>query len=157
MSLAAAGCDPQATWAKTDGTDGPGVTVGTMAYSPSGGIYGAVQASGAMASQRLVAIEANYQAELASSGAGLIHGAMLGVTETAFANDDFGWVKIWGLAECRAGGASSAGAALTPHSVAGEAASATANTPQSLGIHAVDALTDNNVGTIQLCFPLNRA
>ena len=79
------------------------------------------------------------------------------MTETDFANDDFGWVQIWGLAECRAGGASSAGSALTPHSVAGEVADATDNTPQSLGIHAVDALTDNNVGTIQLCFPLNRA
>ena len=86
-------------------------------FAGSGGMYIAVHPSGAMAAQRLASIEANYQAELASSGAGLVHGTALGVTETDFANEDFGWVQVRGLAEFRDGGASSAGSALTPHSL----------------------------------------
>ena len=47
--FAATGCNPSEKWSKTDGTDGPGVSVGTLAYSPDGGMYLCVKADGAIA------------------------------------------------------------------------------------------------------------
>ena len=125
------------------------------AHSPSGGLWCYVQANGAITDHRLVMIGAGFQARVVTSGS-LVHGSRLGATLESFNDNEYGWVQIWGPASVAGGGTVSAGAALTlDASDSGRVITATTNTPQTLGLHANEALVNGTNGPVQLNFPVN--
>ena len=116
-----------------------------------------VQASGAITANNAAQIEAGFQADMVDS-AGQTEGSAIGIASTAFADDEYGWLQVFGLAEGRAGASTTAGASLQLDATAdGRLIPATVDTPQILGLICVDVLADNGVGTVQLNWPVIRA
>ena len=163
MSLAAFGCNPDLRYSPPARGESlnVGFEPGTIGSSPSGQMCVFVQADGAIDADRLIAIEAGYRARQRTS-ATIVHGSRLGVATEAFADDEYGWLVVWGEAQVNAAADVSAGNALNLHaSSAGDVQPATANTPEILGIHAttavdVSAQADDRI-TATLAFPVNRA
>ena len=163
MSLAATGCNPDHRWTISSGLiggDNPtsAVALGTLGYSNDGGLFVCIQAGGAISVNKLISIQAGWQG-LQRDNADIIHGTRLGVSTDAFADNEYGWLQVFGTAQVKAGAAVTAGAALNldgseTGDVINDAAQAT---PSILGIHAVAAIADNAIGAAQLIFPVNRA
>ena len=150
MSLAAIGCNPLATTVEADHA------LGSIGYSPAGGLYVYVQAGNACAVNKLCAIEPGYQL-LQRDSADAHQGASLGATEVAFANDDYGWAKVWGIANLTAGGAITAGMGLAlDASETGDVVNGTSNEPQIIGAMPLAAIADNATGGVQLAWPVLR-
>ena len=155
MSLAAMGCNPDVRWENV--TDPQAVTIGTIGYSPPHGLFVCVQANGAIGANFLCGIEPGWQAQQGDD-ADITKGVSLGASTAAFADDEYGWLQVWGLAEVTANGTVSAGGVLQLDGAEeGEVVAGTAASPEILGAHAVDALSNGNVGTVQLLFPVYRA
>ena len=131
MSLAALGCNPM------DTRDTPLAALGTIAYSPNYGLFVYVQAASAIVANTLLSIEAGFQA-IARDSADIIHGTSMGASHTAFADEDYGWLQIFGLASLRAGtGGVTAGNVVNLHaSEVGEIIDGSDATPEILGIHS---------------------
>ena len=152
MALAVAGVDPRKGNCKGGSSDS-----GTMGFSTGGGVYTYVRAAGVITGRHMVSIEANFDADLVDSS-GQVHGTMYGLSEATFADNEYGWLKVWGLGDCRYGGTVTAGAALTlDGSDDGKLIAATVATPQVIGLHAVVAGINNNYRQVQLTFPKNRS
>ena len=160
MSLAAIGCNPDFRWTIVSSVvagDNPdhAQPVGTLAYSPSGGLFVAVQAGNTIAANLLATIEAGFRARSRDS-ADAVKGCSMGATTAIISNNEYGWVQVWGMAELRADDAVTAGGGLSLDTTEeGELIPAgTANSPGIAGAVAVDAISANGVGTVQLTFPL---
>ena len=149
MTIAAVGCDPSRV------TTDKEMRLGVIGYSPSGGLWCYVQANGAITDNRLVMIAAGFQARDVDS-ADLVHGTRLGASLVHFADNDYGWLQIWGTGSVAGGAAVAANLALTlDATAAGRVIGAAATGPQILGLHSNEALTDGMNGSVQLNFPLN--
>lgn len=162
MSLAALGCNPNHRWTISSGVAGgdnptSAVALGSLGYSNDGGIFVCVQASGAIGANKLISIQPGWQA-IQRDSADIVHGTSLGASSDAFADDEYGWLQIFGVAALTAGAAVGAGVALQLDAAeTGDVIPATAATPECLGVHAIAAIADNAVGNCQLTFPVNRA
>ena len=159
MSLAALGCNPDLRYSPPaeDESLNIGFEPGTIGYSKSGQMCVFVQADGAIGANKLVEIKAGFQADMGDS-ADIVHGSRLGASTAAFADNEYGWLVIWGEASLTAGGAIGAGVPLTLDTAEeGDVIAATAATPEILGLHANAAINDNAVGVCTLTFPVNRA
>ena len=102
--FAALGCNPNARWTvdltnpaqpKIEG-DNPGsaTALGTLAYSPDGGMFLCVQADGAIAEGDLCQIENGFQIDQATTASPL--GSIIGVATAVFANNEYGWLQVFG-------------------------------------------------------------
>lgn len=154
MSLAAMGCNPDDRWTISNNViagDNPdhAAALGTLAFSPAGQMCVCVQADGAVGANKLAAIEAGWQADQV---AGTQNGARLGAATAAFADNEYGWLVVWGNATLTAGGAIAAGASLKlDTSETGDVVSQTDG--HATGMHANVAIADNATGSCQLMFP----
>ena len=137
----------------------PEFDLGQLGASASDGtkIYQYVQANGAMAVNKVAQIQANYQAVVSTTEQ---IGASLGVTKVAFADNDYGWVQVFGQARVRTGQSFTTAQALHVNLDTGEAGDlqrGTAATPEILGMYYTASVTDNTNGTVQMSFPILRA
>lgn len=165
MSLGLLGCNPDHRWTvEHEGTasqrivgDNPtsAVALGTIGYSPSGQMCVCVQADGALGKNKLVAIEHGWQADL-QDDATIASGVRMGATTDDFADNEYGWVVIWGDADLTAGGTITAGANLCLDATEdGDVVPNTGNTAaKCVGVQANEAIADNAVGSCQLTFPV---
>ena len=133
--------------------------VGQLGASADDGtkIYQYVQASGSMGKNKVAQIRPNYQAVVSTTER---PGASLGVTEVAFANNEYGWLQVFGQAVGMAGGTISTAQAVALNldsAEAGDIVPGTLATPEILGMFAVSAISNNATGTLQLNFPILRA
>ena len=137
----------------------PAFDVGTFGASASDGTraYIYVRASGAIAVNKVAQIRANYQAVVSTTEQ---VGASLGVASAAFADNEYGWLQVFGQATGTAGGSISAAQAVALNldaSEAGDIMAGTVATPEILGMFATAAIANNATGTLQLNFPILRA
>lgn len=86
------GCNP--TQREDSLADLGGVALGSMGYSDDGGMFIAVQADGAIAEGDLVQIENGFQIDQATTSSPL--GSIIAVATAAFANNEYGWVQVYG-------------------------------------------------------------
>ena len=98
MSLAALGCDPTATGDSL--SDIGDVALGTLGYSPAGGLYIAVQADGAIAAAEICTLEPNF--EIDQGDENTVVGATLCIPQVAIADDAYGWALIFGSGKVQA-------------------------------------------------------
>ena len=159
MSLAALGCNPDLRYASAEEVTRFGIRPGTIGYSQSGQLCIAVQADGAIEANHLVEIKPGFQADQGDS-ADITHGTRLGASTAAFADDEYGWLVIWGEASLTFQADTGAGVPLNLHaSDEGAVIAATAATPEILGLHnnaSVD-VSEEATGVCTLAFPVNRA
>ena len=97
--LAALGCNPSHTWTFADGKAGgdnpaSAMPLGTLAYSPDGGLYRCVEAAAAITQYATCGIKGAWKAEV--STASLAVGARCGVAQAAIANGARGWLLVDG-------------------------------------------------------------
>ena len=160
MSLAALGCNPDHRWTVSSvgkiAGDNPGsaVGLGTIGYSPSAQMCVCVQAAGAVGANKTASIEAGWQADQGDQ-ADVTAGTMLGAATAAFADNEYGWLVIWGNATVTAGGAIAAGNNLSLDTTeTGDLIPSTGTgTANAVGIHALAAIADNATGLAQFTFP----
>ena len=136
MSLLSMGCDPNQKWTKADGSDGPGVGVGALAYSPRNGLFVCVQANEAIAQYASSLITGNWRLrehDLTDDAA--ISGALC-FPQIALADDDYGWGLVWGNGFGIAAVAITAGATLYANTTEGRLS----DTAAALHLHGVHAI-----------------
>ena len=108
------------------------------------------RAQGAITVSHVAVLEANWRANMVD-GADDIIGQAAGVATTAFADDEYGWLQVYGLAEVRSDDAVAAESrGGLDGTVPGQLAASATN---MLGIIVVDAISANGVGTVQLTYP----
>ena len=159
--LAALGCNPQHKWTITGvgqaakvGGENPqnAVRLGTLGYSPDGGLYRCVQAAAAIDQYALVAFQPGYRVELATNTQEA--GQSYGVPQVALANGEYGWALVDG--EGRINVTNAAVAASNYASVSGTngrvVAGASANNVAGI-IMAADAGTATRSIPCQVMFP----
>ena len=101
MSLAALGCNPSFTWtvnsAGVAGGDNPdhAQAVGTLAFSPSGGMYVCIKAMGTLAKGAFTLLKGRFEAQPAST-ARATHAFSCAIPQIAIADNDYGWGLVWG-------------------------------------------------------------
>ena len=95
MSLAALGCDPEQTWTEADGTDGPGIGLGTIGYSPVGGMYLCVQAKAAISQYAACILQDTFRANPVTTTNGDMGGTIC-IPQVALANHSYGWGLVAG-------------------------------------------------------------
>jgi len=121
--------------------------LGTLADGPAGTQYAYVQANGA--------IIANSGVKLAQSGTAAydvvyttdIADQLFGVAEEAFADNEYGWVCVKGVTQCRLTDATAAGSRLVPSAADGILALAAA-TDLAGAKTAVSLTSDANSDTV---------
>ena len=97
--------------------------LGTVQWSEDGKAYVFVQANGAITGDGYVcSIDESYQAVMTDTdtAATVAEGQMVGVAETDFANDDYGWLQIFGACGVRSEQAALANSKLGPTADAGQ-------------------------------------
>lgn len=101
--LAALGCNPAHKWTITGvgqaakvGGENPqnAVRLGTLGYSPDGGLYRCVQAAEAVEAYALASFRPGYRVGLATNGAEA--GESYGIPQVALANGEYGWALVDG-------------------------------------------------------------
>ena len=122
MALAALGCNPTATGDSLD--DIGGVALGTLAFSPAGGMYIAVKADGAIAQYDACVMEGGYAIDQLNAGAADI-GNVICIPQVAIADDEYGWALIFGTGTARAGAAVAVGGQVSAHATDGRLDDAT--------------------------------
>ena len=117
------GANVTETWTSTTLlTDGDGHALGNR-LSKAGKEYVFVQANGAITGDGyVVSIDEAYQAVMVDTdtAATVTEGDSIGVAETAFADNDYGWVQIYGAAGVRTAASSAANTRLGPTATAGQ-------------------------------------
>lgn len=93
MSLAALGCNPQHKG--TSLADIGNVRLGTLAYSPDGGLYMAVRARGAVTAYTACTIRSNLDVAHCDSGDDDV-GWSYCIPQVALADDEYGWGLVFG-------------------------------------------------------------
>ena len=102
MSIAFLGCNPEQRWADSDKQYAP--KLGTIGASDDGGLFMAVHADGTIAVNRICRVINNYEAAAADQANRAI-GNALGVATSAFADNEYGWIQVYGIATGLAGAA----------------------------------------------------
>ncbi len=103
--------------------EGKGLNLGDRASTPDGKVYVYVQANGAITGDGyVVSIDESYQAVMTDTdtAATVAEGQSIGVAEVAFADDDYGWVQIYGACGVRSEQDALANAKLGPTADAGQ-------------------------------------
>jgi hypothetical protein len=112
------GFDATATQSST--LEGKTLNVGTRTLDGSGNEYVYVQASGAITGAGYVCTyDETYQAAMVSTSndAG---GALVGIPQVAFADNDYGWLMVKGTTNIRVAASAAADAALNTTGTAGQ-------------------------------------
>ena len=107
MSLAALGCNPEHKGATL--ADIGGAALGTLAYSPPGGLYIAIRAAGAIGQYDPCFMEGGYDIDQVATGATHV-GKPVCIPQVALADNEYGWALIAGDGLCQTDGALVAGA-----------------------------------------------
>ena len=90
--FAAMGCNPQQ---KSDSLDDiGGARLGTLAYSPDGGMYMAIRAGAAITQYDLCQIEGNFDINRGLAADSV--GSSYCVPQIALSDDDYGWGLVFG-------------------------------------------------------------
>lgn len=122
--FAALGCNPD--FKSTTLSDFGGVPLGTLAYSPGGGIFVLFRANGAIQQYGAVTIDgASYDASPTAQADN--HGLPVCIPQTALANNEIGWGLICGGGKGHANSAVSAGDPVSIGATAGDLDDATSN------------------------------
>ena len=101
MSLAALGCNPEDHGANL--SDIGGHALGTLAFSPAGGIYVAIRANGAITANVACALSPSF--DVATVNTGDPQGTSYCVPQVGLADNDYGWALIAGRGQVRTTGA----------------------------------------------------
>ena len=126
MSLAALGCDPEQTWTEADGTDGPGIGLGTIGYSPDGGMYLCVQAKAAISQYDACVLQDTFRANPLTTTNGDI-GATVCFPQVAMANHSYGWGLVAGKGRVNTDGTGAANESMGTSGTAGQIHGSTSN------------------------------
>lgn len=103
--------------------EGKGAGLGNRLITPSGKEYIYVQANGAITGDGyVVSIDEAYQATMTDTdvAASVAEGQSVGVAEAAFADDEYGWVQVYGACGIRSEQEAAANAKLGPTADAGQ-------------------------------------
>ena len=121
MSGPMAGVDFDAVWtAGTRATKFPPFELGTRMQDADGKEYVWVQASGAITGAGFVcAIDEAGQAAMATNAVAL-YGDRVGVALTAFADNDYGWLQVYGPASVQVAASCAANVVITSTTTAGQ-------------------------------------
>ena len=101
MSLAAIGCNPSFKWTVDAnglvGGDNPdhAQALGTLGFSPSGGMFVVVQAMGAVARGGFCLVTGDFEAQQATTTLAT-HAFSCAIPQVALADDEFGWGLVFG-------------------------------------------------------------
>jgi hypothetical protein len=96
------------------------VDLGTRAKGADGKEYVYVQASGAITGAGyVVVIDEVHQAAHATNTTA-VYGQQVGVAPVAFADNDYGWVQVFGTADIRVAASCAANAVITSTTTAGQ-------------------------------------
>ena len=101
MSLAAIGCNPSFKWTLDAnglvGGDNPdhAQRLGTVGYSPSGGMFVVVQAMGAVAKGAFCLVKGDFAAQQATTALAT-HAFSCAIPQVALADDELGWGLVFG-------------------------------------------------------------
>ena len=122
--------------------------LGAVGFNDDGKGWKYVQAAGGIAINRVSRIDEDGQAaELSTSNDD--PGIPLGVAQTAFADNEYGWLQIFGNARVFVNGAVAAGEKPVATAEAGSITDGTAE-PILQGIYFPDAIADNGTGDVVL-------
>lgn len=98
----------------------PDWELGTRVKGANGSEWVYVQASGAITGAGyVVVIDEAWQAAMATNAAA-VYGQQIGVAGAAFADDDYGWVQVFGTCDIRVAASCAANAVITSTTTAGE-------------------------------------
>lgn len=104
----------------TSTTASPTFGVGTRMRGADGSEWVYVQASGAITGAGYaVVIDEDFQAAMATNATAL-RGLSIGIAGTAFADDEYGWVQIYGVCDIQVAASCAANAAITSTTTAGQ-------------------------------------
>ena len=102
--LGSMGCNPDQTWQRADGADGPGATLGSLGYSHGGGLFLCVHASGAIRKWSACYLHGNYRAT-EGTDTDARPGVPVVIPQIAIANNHYGWALVAGQGRVRSDGA----------------------------------------------------
>lgn len=101
-------------------TEGRGYKVGTRGVDIDGKEYVWVHASGAVtAAGYVVQLDESYEAAMVSTSTDAI-GDLIGVATAAMADNDYGWVQVWGVCVVRVAASAGANVRLNSTATAGQ-------------------------------------
>ena len=126
MALAALGCNPEQTWTEADGTDGPGIGLGALGYSPDGGIYLCVQAKAAVSQYAACILQDTFRANPLTTTNGDIGGTIC-IPQVALANHSYGWGLVAGKGRVNTDGTGAANESMGTSATAGQIHGSTSN------------------------------
>ncbi len=133
MSLAALGCNPNQSGPSLE--DIGGVTLGTLAFSPDGGLYVAVQAGQVISPYACAAISGDWELRAMDLSDDANLSMAICFPQVRIENDAYGWGLVFGNGFGIAAAAIAAGAILYPHNTEGRISS-TAAALHLNGVHA---------------------
>lgn len=122
------GYDVDQTYASAS-AEGKGFKLGDRVKTHEGKEYVFVQASGAITGDGyVVSVDENYQAVMldTDTAATVAEGLIVAVAETAFADDEYGWVQVYGACGIRTEQDAAANGKLGPTADAGQVDDASA-------------------------------
>ena len=149
MSLAALGCNPEASGHSID--DLGGAALGQLGFSPAGGMYVAIRAGAAISQYEACFIGANMDA---IPNAQIVNrrGVPVCVPQVALENNEYGWALVYGIGRVRTDGGVAAASGFGLSSTNEELDSASAAAETIAGMVALKA-DDANDGLVFLMFP----
>ena len=95
------GCNPAFTWTVDSlgavGGDNPdhAQRLGTLGFSPGGGMYVAVKAMGAVAKGGFCLLKERFEVQAATTSLAT-HAFSCAIPQVALADDEYGWALVWG-------------------------------------------------------------
>ena len=101
MSLAALGCNPEASGPSID--DIGGAALGQLGFSASGGMYVAIRAGAAISKYEACFIGAGMDA-IPNAQISSRRGVPVCVPQVALANNEYGWALVYGIGRVRTDG-----------------------------------------------------
>ena len=119
MSLAPFGCNPTDHGSSLD--DIGGFSLGSLAYSPDGGIYVAIRAQGAVPEGGVCAIKGDWDADPITTTTNTAAAGIesLCVVQEALADNDYGWGLVFGNGNILVAASCAANTALHATTTAG--------------------------------------
>lgn len=117
------GINPTVTYTSDQLLEGVGFGVGDRATTPGGKEYVFVQANGAITGDGyVVSVDESFQAVMldTDTAATVAEGQAVAVADCAFADDDYGWVQVYGPCGIRSEQDALANAKLAPTADAGQ-------------------------------------
>ena len=139
MTLAALGCNPEATGASLD--DLGGASLGTLGYSSDGGIYMCIRAKGDVAQYAGCVLQDSFQANQVTTTYGDI-GATICIPQVAIADDDYGWGLVAGKGRVHTDGTGTANESMGTSATAGQIHGTTSNVIGGMHLTKADGSND---------------